>query len=120
MISRDMYRVLKMIPRAPGNITFKDMLGTSKRKLKRINEIFSVLEDAQVAKYIEFSSPNPYSKLTKSAYCLTELGQIEIEEYKHRKLDSRRSLWAIIISIIALITSTAISLLSYFSQCSVG
>ena len=112
MISRDMYFVLKMIPSAPGRITFKDLLGTDKKRNERINEIYSILEDAKTRRYIAFTSGSPDNKIAKSAFYLTEEGKIGLEEYKHRKLDSRRSLWAIVISIIGLIISTTIGVIS--------
>lgn len=120
MISRDMYRVLKMIPRDPKRITFQEMLGTDKKRNKQINEIFSILEDAKEAKFIVFSPQTPYGKLTTNAFCLTEMGQASIEEYSHRHLDSRRSLWAIIISIVGTVASITISLISLIAQQSAG
>lgn len=116
MISRDMYRVLKMIPRDPKRITFQQMLGTDKKRNRQINKIFSILEEAEAAKYIVFSARSPGRKLTVDAFCLTELGQTGIEEYAHRNLDSRRSLWAIIISIVGTVASITISLISLFAQ----
>ena len=62
MISRDMYRVLKMIPRDPKRITFQQMLGTDKKRNRQINKIFSILEEAEAAKYIVFFSTKPRQK----------------------------------------------------------
>ena len=111
MISKDMYRVLKHIPRAPERISLKELSNKKKWVLAHLNQVSSILSEAKKSDYIAFSSDDPFNRVIVNSFHLTEKGQVGIEEYKHRHLDSRRSLWAIIISIIGLILSTAISII---------
>lgn len=105
MISKDMYRVLKRVPRSPKDTTSLKLLA---EKTLEVNLLFEVLQDAMGCKYIMYTEPprrNLHYSLENSTFCLTEAGQIQIEEYENKKGSSTKSTWALIISGLSFLAS---------------
>ena len=105
MISKDMYKVIKRIPRFPKDTTSLKLL---KGKKFEVDLLFDILLDALNCRYIVYTKSNNSSNhytLEKSSFSLTEAGQLQIEEYKNKKSSSTKATWAIIISILSLIIS---------------
>ena len=95
MISKQMYKVLKKIPRHPQRMTFKEI---SDKKLMDISLLWSLIEEAIDCQYIAFSGRNAVSDLSRSSFYLTEEGQIALEEYKRQLGADRKATWALIIA----------------------
>ena len=95
MISKQMYKILKKIPRHPQRMTFKEI---SDKKLLDISLLWSLLEEAIDCRYIVFSGRNAVSDLSRSSFYLTEEGQIALEEYKRQLGSDRKATWALIIA----------------------
>ena len=102
MISRKMYKILKEIPHSPNKTTLKEL----REKLKiDINEMWDILEDAMSCHYIAHTSHSPYNNIQQHPFCLTEAGQIELEEYRRTSGASTKSTWALIIAVLSLLVS---------------
>ena len=102
MISKDMYNVLKRIPRAPKKTAYFKLVET-----KRIDTdlLFDMLEEAIKQRYIIFAEKQEYNFIALSDVCLTESGKIAMEEYKHKNNSSKKATWALIISALSLVAS---------------
>ena len=95
MISKQMYKILKKIPRHPQRMTFKEI---SDKKFMDISLLWNLLEEAIDCHYIVFSGRNAVSDLSRSSFYLTEDGQIALEEYKRQLGADRKATWALIIA----------------------
>ena len=113
MISKQMYKILKKIPRHPKRMTFKEI---SDKKFMDISLLWSLLEEAIDCRYIVFSGRNAVSDLSRSSFYLTEEGQIAIEEYKRQLGADRKATWALIISALSFIASVVAIVLSCVVQ----
>lgn len=102
MISKQMYKILKKIPRHPQRMTFKEI---SDKKLLDISLLWSLLEEAIDCRYIVFSGRNAVSDLSRSSFYLTEEGQIALEEYKRQLGSDRKATWALIIAGLSFIVA---------------
>ena len=102
MISKQMYKILKKIPRHPQRMTFKEI---SDKKFMDISLLWNLLEEAIDCHYIVFSGRNAVSDLSRSSFYLTEEGQIALEEYKRQLGADRKATWAIIISGLSLVVA---------------
>lgn len=102
MISKDMYNVLKRIPRSPQKTTYLKLLETKKYDN---NVLWDMLEEAINNRYIAYIDNEEYYMVTTSVFCITEAGKIAIEEYRHKDNSSKKSTWALIISALSLIAS---------------
>lgn len=112
MISKDMYNVLKQIPRFPNDTNLQKLLS---KKTLEINLLFEILNDALNCKYIIFTQSNNdknYYTFEKSSFSITEAGQIQIEEYENKKISSTKSTWALIIAGLSFLTSAVAIILS--------
>ena len=113
MISRDMNRILKAIPRFPKDTDFYEI---SKKKIVEPALLSKCLKDALKSKYIEFVSKSPYNDISKSRFYLTEEGQTAIEENKHQRTASKKATWALIISGLSFIASVVAIVVSLCVQ----
>lgn len=95
MISKQMHKLLTEIPHSPTPITFKEL---SDKNLMNINLLSDLVKEAKASKYIAFNAHNPYNDLHTSKFCLTEEGQVAIEEFEGTKYNTRLSTWALIIA----------------------
>ena len=105
MISNDMYKVLKRVPRYPKDTTSSKLL---ERKTLKVDLLFEILQDAKACKYIMYTERprrNLYYSLENSPFCLTEAGKIQIEEYKNQKGSSAKATWALIIAGLSFLSS---------------
>ena len=102
MISKQMYKLLKQIPHSPTETTFADM---DSKKIMDINLLKDLLKDASNNKYIAFAVHMPYNDILRSKFCLTEDGQIAIEEFEGTRYNSALSTWAIIIAGLSFVVS---------------
>ena len=102
MISKQMNRVLKKVPHAPQKINLKEL----REKINiDITEMWEILEDAMSCNYIVFASHDPYNSIPKSYFCLTEAGQIEIEEYGRTINSESKATWALVIAGLSFVVS---------------
>ena len=113
MISKKMHIMLKGIPHSPETTTFKEL---SDKKLMNINLLYDLLKDAKANEYIAYRERNPYNDLHTSNFCLTELGQIAIEEYEGTKYNSTLSTWALIIAGLSFVASVVAIVVSCLLQ----
>ena len=103
MISKDMYRLLKHIPRWPNHKTLKDL-----RKIWFMDDtlIASLLDEADSRGYVMRVGRN-VADILELRHHLTEEGREAMEEYSRNQSSSRLSKIAIVISIIGLLISLA-------------
>ena len=94
MISKDMYKLLKTAPRYPKRVTFNEVM---KNKHWDASLFHSLLEEAMECQYIQYNGHQPIASLSLSniPYSISELGQIELEEYKRGNKAQRISIWAL-------------------------
>lgn len=104
MISKQMHKLLIEIPHSPTPITFKEL---SDKNLMNINLLSDLVKEAKASKYIAFNAYNPYNDLHTSKFCLTEEGQVAIEEFEGTKYNTTLSIWAIVISGLSFLASVA-------------
>ena len=99
MISKDMYRLLKMLPRWPSNRTFEDL-----DKVIRRDDLvsFGLLMNAQERGLVRCNGKEEDN--TRGFY-LTEEGKEAIDEYTRQRSSDRKSTWALIIAGLSLVTS---------------
>lgn len=112
MISKNMYKVLKQIPRFPNDTNTQKLLS---KKTIEIDLLFEILNDALNSRYIIYTQSNNsknYYSLERSSFSITEAGQIELEEYESKQNSSTKSTWAIIISALSFIASIVAIILS--------
>ncbi len=112
MISKDMYKVLKKVPRFPKDTTSLKLLA---KKTLEVNLLFDILNDALTCRYIVYTKPNnrnSHYTLESSSFSLTESGQLQIEEYETKKGSSVKSTWALIIAGLSFIASVVAIVLS--------
>ena len=109
MISKDMYKVLKKIPRSPQKTSYTKLL---KRKKFNADLLIDILRNAEGNRYIYYADFGKYSNITNSNFYITEKGIISIEEYERQKNSSAKSTWAIIISALSFIASIVAIILS--------
>ena len=102
MISKDMYKTLKKIPKTPNKIHFIKLINNKSGELVVPEGMLEIAMEYKYIKYVHYSSDN---MLVADPFCLTEEGQKEIEEYERQKRTSVKSNLAIIISILSLIVS---------------
>lgn len=106
MISKDMYKFLKAAPRYPKRVTFNEVM-----KNKHWDAVLfrSLLKEAMECQYIQYNGHQPITSLIHSnmPYSISELGQIELEEYKRGSGASIRSTLALIISGLSFLVSVA-------------
>ena len=102
MISKRMNKLLKKIPHSPKTTTLQEL---SRKKIMDINLLVDLLEDAIGCHYVAYASRNPYNDISKSKICLTEAGQIVIEEYAEQRGASVKATWALVISALSVIAS---------------
>lgn len=101
MISKEMYRLLKNIPRWPQNKTYKE--------LKDLN----FLDDLRVGDLLDEATNRGYIvRISRSAvdisnfrFYLAEEGQEAIEDYQRQRHSSAKATWAIILSAMSLVVS---------------
>ena len=109
MISKNMYKVLKKIPRSPQKTSYTKLL---KRKKFNADLLIDILRNAEGNRYIYYADFGKYSNITNSNFYITEKGIISIEEYEREKNSSAKSTWAIIISALSFISSIVAIILS--------
>lgn len=102
MISKDMYNVLKRIPRSPQKTSYLKLLKTKKFNADLLSDM---LQEALIKKYLIFTEQEEYYMITTSIFCITEAGIVAMEEYKHKSNSSKKATWALIISALSLIAS---------------
>lgn len=102
MISKNMYKVLNILPHAPCAMTFEEL-----HNICKITPccLIDLLEEAEKHSYLEIVFLDDEKLVINSDLYLMEAGQTAIEEYKKQKSSSAKSTWAIIISILSLIVS---------------
>ena len=102
MISKDMYNVLKKIPRSPQKTSYLKLLETKRHD----NDVLcDMLEEAINNHYIIYTDKQEYYMVSTSPFCITEAGKIAIEEYKNKSNSSKKATWALIISALSLVSS---------------
>ena len=101
MITRDMYRFLKHIPR-----WHKSKLLDGGIKVPFMNKFlsFRLQADATCRKYIAYNGTKEQNNI---GYYLTEEGREAVEEYARSQSSARLSKIAIVLSIIGLLISLA-------------
>ena len=70
MISKDMYKTLKKIPKSPNKIHFIELIN---HKNDELIVPKGMLEIAMEYKYIKFVNNSPYNMLTTSPFCFLSL-----------------------------------------------
>ena len=113
MLSKEMYDLLKLIPRHPSVIDYAKLKASTKLEEEKL---FSYLCDAMFETYEYINSHNTLVK--DGSFSLTEKGQAAIEAYEQEQRNQKtmqQSLcaarWALIAAAISAITSV-IALLS--------
>ena len=103
MISKDMYRLLKHIPRWPKHKTIKDL-----RKIWFMGDILiaSLLDEAVTRGYVVRSGKD-ITDIFKLRHHLSEEGREAMEEYSRSQSSARLSRIAIVLSVIGLLISLA-------------
>ena len=103
MISRDMYRLLKRIPRWPKNKTLKEL-----RKTWFMDDMLvaNLLDEAVSRGYVVTTGKDP-AEIFKWRHHLSEEGREAMEEYSRSQSSSRLSKIAIVLSVIGLLISIA-------------
>ena len=109
MISKNMYRVLKILPHAPCTMTFEELHNICKITPCRLIDL---LEEAEKHSYIEIVFLDDERIVINSDLYLMEAGQTAIEEHKKQKSSSVKSTCAIIISALSFIASAVAVVLS--------
>ncbi|MBE6754436.1 MAG: hypothetical protein E7559_08850 [Ruminococcaceae bacterium] len=102
MISKDMYRALKEIPRSTEKTTLPKLV---EKRIMKTELLWDLIEEAINCNYISYSARNPHNDIYKMSFSLSELGQIEMEEYRRKVFSAVKSTLAVIISGISLIVS---------------
>lgn len=110
MISKDMYRVLKRIPRQPDNVQIEQLQKASSMDRKLL---IGLLRDAHKQGIVGCSGTFENKNV---GYYLSESGRVAIDEYKGKRRTERRATWALIISILSFLVSVADKLLPYVVQ----
>ena len=115
MLSKEMYDLLKLIPRHPSVIDYAELKASTKLEEEKL---FSYLCDAMFETYEYINSHNALVK--DGSFSLTEKGQAAIEAYEQDKKNQEtmnKSLcaakWALFAAAVSAITSV-IALLSNF------
>ncbi len=113
MLSKEMYDLLKLIPRHPSVIDYEELKASTKLEEEKL---FSYLCDANFETYEYINSHNTLVK--DGRFSLTEKGQSAIEAYEQEQRNQKtmqQSLcaarWALLAAAISAITSV-IALLS--------
>lgn len=109
MISKNMYKVLNILPHAPATMSFQELYDMCKISHCRLIEL---LEEAKKHNYIDIVFFQSDNNMLLSDLYLTEAGQTAIEEHKKQKSSSAKSTWAIIISALSFIASAVAVVLS--------
>lgn len=112
MITKDMYRVLKNIPRSPKETNSLKLLA---KKTVEENLLFDILLDALNCRFIMYTERprrDLHYSLEKSSFCLTEAGQLQIEEYENQRGSSTKATWALIIAGLSFLASVIAIVLS--------
>lgn len=109
MISKNMYTVLKKIPCYPQQITLEEL---REKKILNVLLLEDILNQASINKYISFVEFSTHKEIFENPFCLTEAGQIEIEEYTREKQSSVKATWALILSGISIIVSIVAVIIS--------
>ena len=112
MISKDMYKVLKQIPRFPKDTNSQELLA---KKTLEANLLFEILNDAINCRYIIYTQSNNrsnYYTFERSSFSITEAGQLQVEEYENKRHSSSKSTWALIIAGLSFIASVAAIIIS--------
>lgn len=109
MISKNMYKVLKIIPHAPAMISFDDLHNKCSITPCRLMDL---LQEAENHRYIEIVFLGSRDNFTYSDLYLMEAGQTAIEEYKKQKSSSAKATWALIIAGLSFIASVVAIILS--------
>ena len=102
MISKNMYKVLKQIPNSPKTTYYIELCD---KKILDTELLYNTLENAFNYEYVMYYPRTENYFMITSPFCLTEAGQIAIQEYERMKSASTKSIWALIISALSLITS---------------
>ncbi len=114
MITKEMYKVLKKVPRSPKETNSLKLLA---KKIFEVNLLFDILQDALNCRFIMYTEHprrDLHYSLEKSSFCLTEAGQLQIEEYENQRGSSAKTTWALIISGLSFVASVVAILLSLF------
>ena len=109
MISKEMYELLKLIPRHPKSIPYQEL------EKKNIENLYDLVREAAYGD-CEYIIP-PMKSIKQSNLSITEKGQSAIEEYsitqnnqKVAKLTLTTSIVAIILSVISIIVAVVSAL----------
>ena len=113
MISKNMNKLLKHIPHSPERITLRELY---KKKLFDADLQSNLMEEARECHYIICASHKPHKDYLETTYCLTEAGQIELEEFKGHKSASAKATWALIISGLSFAASVVAIIVSCVVQ----
>ena len=109
MISKNMYKVLKILPHAPCTMTFEELHNICKITTCRLIEL---LEEAEKHSYLEIVFLDDEKIVINSDLYLMEAGQTAIEKYKKQKGDSAKATWALIIAGLSFIASVVAIVIS--------
>ena len=109
MISKNMYKVLNILPHAPATMSFDELYNKCGITPCRLMEL---LQEAENRHYIEIIFLGSRDNFKYSDLYLMEAGQTAIEEHKKQKSSSAKSTWAIIISALSFIASAIAVVLS--------
>ena len=103
MISKDMYRLLRSIPRWPKHKTLKDL-----RKIWFMDDMLvaNLLDEAVSRGYV-VRAGRDIMDVFKLRHHLSEEGREAMEEYARSQSSSRLSKIAIVLSVIGLLISVA-------------
>ena len=101
MISREMYRLLRKLPRWPSNKTFEEL-----DKVIRRDDLvsFGLLMNAKERGLVGCNGKE--EDKTRGFY-LTEEGKEAIDEHKRQMRSDRKATWALIIAGLSLLASVA-------------
>lgn len=103
MLSKEMYELLKRIPRHPNTIDAEQILGN--HELDLTNQLYNLLCEATHADYEYVNSTG--SRLIYAKLSLTEKGQAVLEEYEAFDRNQKITKRSLAVAIIAMIASIA-------------
>lgn len=109
MISKNMYKVLTILPHAPATMKFQELYYECKISHCRLIEL---LQEAKKQNYIDIVFFQANENMLLSDLYLTEAGQTAIEKYNNEKNSSTKSTWALIIAGLSFLASAVAIVLS--------
>ena len=101
MISRDMYCLLKKLPRWPSNKTFEELDKVIRR------DDFVSLGLLMNAKERGLIGCNGKEEDKTNGFYLTEEGKEALDEYTRQKSSDRKATWALVIAGLSFVASVA-------------